>query len=88
MTDDPQHPRTLISSLGHFASAMIGEGRVLLLSVAKRWLSPLTTALEGQLAGFGRLSLVARPVALVRCPKTQATYSRLRAPEGHPWRNR
>jgi len=67
---------------------MIAAGRELLLSVVKSWLSSLTTTLHGELAGFGRLSLVARPVALVRCPKTQATYSRLSSPEGHPWRNR
>lgn len=60
----------------------------MMLSAVKSWLSTLSSALEGELAGFGRLSLVARPVALVRCPKTQATYSRLSSPEGHPWRNR
>ncbi len=88
MADDSTHLRTQFTSLEQHASAVVARGRGVMQSLVKRWLTPLITALQGELAGFGRLSLVARPVALVRCPKTQATYSRLRAPEGHPWRNR
>jgi hypothetical protein len=88
MTDDIKHLRARFSSRDLHAQAAIDGGRAPMLSVAKGWLAALASCLKNEVVALSRLFQVARPVALVRCPKTQATYSRLSAPEGHPWRNR